>query len=458
MFAFAASPRFPAPGAALLIASLSSSLAAQLQWQWVSSPQSPAPRYGHTVDGWNFVFGGRDAGHAFADAWVFVSPAAGWLPMPTATAPSPRSGHAMALGLMFGGEDFAAQKNAETWQFTTTFGSVPIGHAFASSWTQLLPAHSPSARSGHALAAFAVGRWLLFGGETATGVSGESWVFANGDWQQVVGIQSPPARRGHVLVPRSGGCVLFGGSDGNRVFGDAWWFDGQQWQALSSVPFAATGAGVAHDGFGRLRHAFFGGRDAAGALRTVVQERGDRLDEGVWYDHQPIGTMPARDHAVAFTVFGFPYYVFGGRDTQGQALGDTWRLAPTHGASSSVIGSGCGPGAWSNEGPELLLPNDLVLGGTRDLRMFTNTPGTLAAMGLQLGIVPAPQPCQITVVPDAVFFGLSSTLIADFSIALHVPFVDGLRGLDISVQALALESTGPGGIAISRVGRVRVGD
>jgi len=454
---FAAGPLVASSAVALLTASLSSSLAAQLQWQLVSLPQSPPPRYGHTVDGWNYVFGGRDAGQAFADAWVFVNPLIGWQPMPTATAPSPRSRHAMATGILFGGEDFAGQKNAETWVFTSTFGSAPPGQPFTSSWTQMAPSHAPSARSGHALASFAVGQWLLFGGETAAGVSGESWVFANGDWQQVVSSQSPPARSGHVLVPLSGTCLLLGGGDGTQVFGDAWLFDGQQWQSLPGVPFAATGAGVANGSYGRLRHAFVGGRDATGALRTVVQERGDRLDDGVWYEHQVLGAMPAREQGVAFDYFGFPYYVFGGRDAQGQALGDTWRLAPTHVASWELIGSGCGPGSWSNEGPELWLPT-LVIGSTRDLRMFTHTPGTLALMGLQLGTAPAPQPCQITLLPDAIVFGLSSTLIADFRIPLNVPFVESLHGLDISVQALAFEATGPGGIAISKVGLIHVGD
>ncbi|HZN38295.1 MAG TPA: kelch repeat-containing protein [Planctomycetota bacterium] len=456
---FAAGPLVASSALALLTASLSSSLAAQLQWQLVSLPQSPPPRYGHTVDGWNYVFGGRDAGQAFADAWVFVTPLIGWQPMPTVTAPSPRSRHAMATGLLFGGEDFAGQKNAETWVFTTTFGSVPLGQPFASSWTQMAPAHAPSARSGHAMTSFAVGQWLLFGGETAAGVSGESWVFAAGDWHQVVSSPSPPARSGHVLLPLSAGCLLLGGGDGTQVFGDAWLFDGQQWQSLPGVPFAATGAGVAHDYFGRLRHAFLCGRDATGALRTIVQERGDRIDDGVWYEHQVLGAMPAREQSVAFTYFGFPYYVFGGRDAQGQVLGDTWRLAPTHVPSSVLIGSGCGPGSWSNEGPELWLPlPSLLLGSTRDLRMFTHTPGTLSVIGLQLGTAPAPQPCQITLLPDALLLGLSSTLIADFTISLHVPFVESLRGLDISVQAIAFEATGPGGIAISKVGLIHVGD
>ena len=454
---FAAFPLRASSAAALLAVSLSSSLAAQLQWQLVSSPQNPPPRYGHAVDGWRFVFGGRDASQAFADSWVFASPSNGWWPMPTATAPSPRSGHAMALGLMFGGEDVAGQKNAETWMFTTTFGSVPLGQPFTSSWTQMAPAHAPSARSGHSLAAFAVGQWLLFGGETAAGVSGESWVFTNGDWQQVVSSQSPSARSGHVLVPLSVGCLLLGGGDGTQVFGDAWLFDGQQWQSLPGVPFAATGAGFAHDQYGRLRHAFVGGRDATGALRTVVHERGDRLDDGVWYEHQVLGAMPARERAVAFDYFGFPFYVFGGRDAQGQALGDTWRLAPTHVPSSVLIGQGCGPGAWGNNGPELWGAN-LVLGSTRHLRMFTFTPGTLALMGLQLGTAPAPQPCQITLLPDAIVFGLSSPVVADFSFPLHVPFVESLHGLDLSVQALAFEATGPGGIAISNVLLIHVGD
>ncbi|MCB9877138.1 MAG: hypothetical protein H6835_05995 [Planctomycetes bacterium] len=443
-------------GVVLSITLVASPLTAQLAWQQVQVPQGPAARYDHTVTGYGYVFGGRDADQAFDDMWVFASPATGWLPMPTATKPSPRSGHAMLGMLMFGGADGDGVRNDETWLFATNFGTTPPGQPFTSSWTQLTPAHAPSPRSGHAIA-YVGQTYVLFGGATDSGYDAETWLFENGDWHQLVGGPTPPARAGHVMIPVDGGCQLLGGNDASQTFGDAWLFDGQQWLTQGDTPFAATEACLAQDNGSRLRHALLGGRAADGVLRTLAHERCYYFDDGVWIEQQPTGAMPPRESAVAFP-FGLtmPYYVFGGRDAQGQALGDLWMLQATHPAGWNVIGSGCGPGAWGNDGPDLILPS-LALGSTRTISAATATAGTIAVIGLQLGTAPAPLPCQVAIVPESIQVGLTSSL-GYFDVQLHAPLFESLRGLDVSVQALAFEAAAAGGLALSKVGLIHLGD
>src|SRR5262245_42815509 len=215
-------------------------LTAQLRWETVPTPQSPAPRYGHATSGYGFLFGGRDTTQAFADTWNREP--WGWRQVTTALAPPARHGHAMVRGLgwfvgtvsmydyiLFGGEDIAGTKDGSTWRFVGSYqptGSYPI---FTGNWQQLNLANAPSPRSGHAMACdlCTVTQCLLFGGATASGASDETWMFANGAWQQLQPLHRPPARSGHVLLAAyEGGYLLLGGSDGNTVFNDCWWFDG----------------------------------------------------------------------------------------------------------------------------------------------------------------------------------------------------------------------------------------
>ncbi len=442
-------------------------LLAQLTWQQVSTSQAPAPRYGHDMTRWGITFGGRDANQAFADTWVFYQ-GMGWQPMPTAQAPSARHGHAMDMAiydtLMFGGADANGVRNAETWMFATNWMNVPLGQPFTSSWIQLTPAHAPSPRDGHALAfdSQTATTVLLFGGRTDTGVSNETWRFDGTDWQQVISTQSPPARAGHQLLPHFDHWLLFGGNDDTQVFDDAWLFDGTDWQQLPTMPFAATDTAAVRLGFERNRHVFVGGRDASGTLQTAIYERGI---DGTWFAQPISGSIPAREDAAVVDEYirltldtSMTAVVFGGRDAQGNALGDTWRLAPANEAFWETIGSGCGPGAWTTiNGPNLFLPR-VILGNTGQLSAFTHTPGTLTAIGLQLGEVAAPQPCQIAVTPEAVWLGVSDPAFHGFGVELEVPFYEPLRGLTLSVQAAAIEATSPLGFALSVVGLLRLGD
>ncbi|MCB9878879.1 MAG: hypothetical protein H6835_14890 [Planctomycetes bacterium] len=458
--------RLAVPVAAALLAP---SLTAQLQWQQVPTLQSPSPRYGHATVRWGITFGGRDETQAFADTWIFEGGAVGWRPMPTANAPSPRHRHAMDMDiddtLMFGGADAGGVRNGETWRFTTTWMNVAPGQPFASSWTQLSPAHAPSPRDGHALAFdwMTATTALLFGGRTDAGLSDETWLWNGGDWQLLATGAGPSAREAHRLQPVVDGWLLFGGNDDAQALADCWHFDGSQWQQLADMPFAATGAAIAHLSFERQRVVFVGGRDQGGYLRDAVHEYGTWTPE--WFEQPVLGTVPSREGASAVEQYlqlpsletVMTAVVFGGRDAQGHALGDTLRLQPTNVAEAQLLGTGCGPGAWSNDGPELFLQR-VILGNRARLSMFSHTPGALCVFGMQLGEAAAPQPCQVTVVPALLFFGLSSATVAQFVQDVTIPFYAPLRGQSLSLQGLVFEPAAANGIALSQVGVLRLGD
>ncbi|MCR9243696.1 MAG: hypothetical protein NXI31_01605 [bacterium] len=441
---------------------------AQLTWRQIQTTQGPAPRWGHAVTRWGVTFGGRDANQAFRDTWIIRS-TGGWQPMPTVQSPSARHGHAMDMSihdtLMFGGADANGVRNAETWIFRTDWMNVPIGHPFTSSWTQLNPAHAPSPRAGHALAydhqtSTTV---LLFGGRTDAGLSDETWRFDGTDWQLLATSSTPPAREGHQLVPYRHDWLLFGGNDDTSTFDDAWQFDGVDWQQLPGMPVAVTEGAIVMLAFERRRHIFIGGEDGNGNLLSAVHER---APDGTWFAQPIAGSMPDRADAtvseeyVALTSFqkSMTAVVFGGRDAQGNALGDTWRLEPNNESDWEIVGSGCGPGAWSqNDGPNLSLRR-VILGGEQTQGAVTRTLGTLTAIGMQLGQAAAPQPCEIAVQSQFVWAGVSDPTFGGFAVNLHIPFAEPLRGLTLSLQAVAVESGAPLGFALSRLGILRIGD
>jgi hypothetical protein len=64
--------------------------------------------------------------------------------------------------------------------------------------------------------------------------------------------------------------------------------------------------------------------------------------------------------------------------------------------------------------------------------------------------------CEITVAPELLLVGITDGL-QTAQIPLHAPFDASLRGLQVSMQALALEPLAASGFAISRVGILTLG-
>jgi len=137
-----------------------------------------------------------------------------------------------------------AYRLGDTWEWT------------GSQWIERYPAHSPAARSGHALVYDSNrNRIVLFGGRSEASEMNDTWVYADRDWTQIDTPNSPPARilPGAAFDPVRDRLVVFGGThvsaDGKTVtpFHDTWEFDGTTWTQIGGDGPAVSKPILAYD-------------------------------------------------------------------------------------------------------------------------------------------------------------------------------------------------------------------
>jgi hypothetical protein len=179
------------------------------------------PSTGHAL-----LFGGQNPYGYLAETWEWNGTS--WRKLSPATSPSARVGHAMAAFngtvVLFGGQDGNFARLNDTWVWNGT------------TWTQLALTTRPSVRI-HAGLAQAGNRLILFGGETGgTTVLGDTWAFDGTAWTQLTQIPSPPAMRDPAMTSLSGKALLFGGHMGSTPSNESdqtWEFDGTHWVHVS---------------------------------------------------------------------------------------------------------------------------------------------------------------------------------------------------------------------------------
>lgn len=198
-------------------------------WQQVQSAHSPPLRSGHAMvyDAANqrvILFGGSGEyyyrnGNRITerdDTWAFAD--GDWQQIVTAHAPSPRLGHAMAYDvanqrvILFGGD--ANSDRNDTWIFT------------GDDWEEVANATPPSSRYNHALAYDTRNhRIVVFAGEDVFSRQyDDTWTFINNTWRRIAAATSPPSRYRHAMVYDSDQqrFVLFGGTQDSIVYSDTW--------------------------------------------------------------------------------------------------------------------------------------------------------------------------------------------------------------------------------------------
>jgi hypothetical protein len=122
-----------------------------------------------------------------------------------------------------------------------------------STWTQKTPAHSPPARSGHALAYDAARqRVVLFGGINATVALNDTWTWDGIDWTLADPGNGPARRMNHAMaydrVRQE--IVLFGGCDETlHFYSDTWGWNGTAWvlKLAANGPPPRTDFGMVFD-------------------------------------------------------------------------------------------------------------------------------------------------------------------------------------------------------------------
>ena len=254
------------------------------QWENLTGPGSPSARQGAYLvydppDGGLLLFGGitgTTASTCVTDTWLYGS--SGWSQLTPSTTPgcTPSGmvfdgnlGHPLLLAAASGG-DLSVEANV-TWEFTggnwvklsalsnlwrgnpflvydstdaetVLFGGFDIGCGCqnlgdtwifrAGFWSQISPAHSPSARTyGPGTDDPAGGGALMFGGHYTTSFYNDTWLFHGGDWTQQVTPVAPSVRwaGGMATDPTNDRVFLFGGfnytGSANNYPGDLWSYD-----------------------------------------------------------------------------------------------------------------------------------------------------------------------------------------------------------------------------------------
>jgi hypothetical protein len=259
------------------------------------------------------------------------------------TGPRYRDGTAMAYDaarkvvVLFGGHyvDDGHKYLNDTW---TWDGVV---------WRQMATTSPPSARANHTMAYDASRqRVVLFGGSYFAGSThylGDTWEWNGSSWTQV-STTGPSARSGHAMVynGQRARVMLFGGANESvQQMNDTWEWNGTAWsQQTGAGPSARVKAAMTYDNL-RQRMVLFGGeRYDSGQAKWV--RLGDTWlwdSVGKWKVVIPSVSPSARAHAaMAFDGYRAAAVLFGGLDSNGQALAETWEWNGTIWAQVAATG------------------------------------------------------------------------------------------------------------------------
>lgn len=241
------------------------------------------------------LFGGRNSGGALSGTWELSS--SGWTQRSPATAPPARYGHDLAYDpvrqriVLFGGfQSSTLPRLGDTWEWNGT------------TWTQIFPVTSPSARSGHRMTWDPVRQHVVLFGGRIDGSSnfylGDTWSYANGVWTQL-STTGPAAREGGSVTwdPgfAGGRVVIFGGIGGTGSRNDTWTWDGTQWVQVPTVtaPSQRVFFDVAYSPvLGKL--VLFGGSTGGSASATFNAETWV-FDRTTWTQLAPTLSPAARN-------------------------------------------------------------------------------------------------------------------------------------------------------------------
>ncbi len=232
----------------------------------------------------------------------------------------------------------------------------------ADSWEGLKQSgKAPPARSGHAMAYDqAAHRLILFGGlDNNSAPLGDTWAYdpVAGTWIELdPSGGSPPSRLGHSMVydPVAHRSIMFGGSTrASAALGDIWAYDAgtNSWTDLrpeGKVPAARTGHSAAYD---QVTHRLmvFGGVSDTGAFLNETWAYDPATN--AWTELHPEGELPSprAGHSMAYDPVRGILIMFGGQDSSGNSLDDTWAYDRGTNTWTSLQPSGAQPRARAGQ-------------------------------------------------------------------------------------------------------------
>lgn len=303
-----------------------------------------------------------------------------WLPRLPLGGPGVE-GHGMvydaggARMLLFGSA--SGSSGIRTWD-GVTLGFVSGSNALAQRWYNALAYDSSQQRL------------IVFGGETALGLTAELWAWTGSAWTNVPGSGPSPRRYPSLCFDAARNrLVMFGGTDGVTFFGDTWEHDGVSWLQCNPTtsPPARAGAVLVHANHLKCC-VLVGGFDAQ-----------DRRDTWLWdgIDWMLLKSTKSPDTGTgvcgAYDPDRREVLLFGGGTFLGpnprRNRGELWRLRDPSLAVWTPSGVGCDAGA----GPLQLRALDPPALDTTCEFELQNTPGHFFALPLAwLGFNDLPQP------------------------------------------------------------------
>jgi hypothetical protein len=434
----------------LVTLAIATTVSAQATWTSVAPATMPSPRTEVAMDSDGtgaLLFGGQygPSSIAYDELWRYDG--ANWtLQIPTGAVPPARSRFAAAFDpirqrfVVFGGDSqyVGTGSYGDTWEWDPQ----------TSTWTQMFPATTPTARIHARLTFDPINtNLLLFGGRGAG--SSETWSWDGTNWTQQVPTNVPTGREQAHLATDWGHAriVMFGGSTGaaSGVLGDTWTWNGSDWTAVTTATTPGIGGlrnGKATYDLLRDRVVVHGGVTSAGGFSASAWE----FDGVDWSERLPATRPSGRTGAGFCYVAALERSVlFGGYN--GPVLADQWDYQTNAIANETPFGTGC---PTSTGVPTLTATGRPWLGDTLNLNLGNIPPTGLSLLiaGLsnttwQGGALPAPlgaygfPACALLVAGDAQIFVVGG-------IAFAIPNSIGFVGVQLHFQAAVLEPAGPG--------------
>ena len=214
--------------------------------------------------------------------------------------------------VLFGGQD-ATSLFGDTWMFKS------------GAWTEAAPSTSPSPRQGAAIAYDgATNQLLLFGGGSDSGFLGDTWTWDGSTWTQLHPAASPPARQRAEMVYDAAHhvIVLFGGYNGAYLNG-TWTWNGVTWTKRhpTTVPPGRSTFALAYDPRYSNTLMFGGYNSTSHTLGGTWTWNGSN-----WIERHPSTSPSARrsGQQMAFDAATGQMILFGGEESTGAWRGDTW--------------------------------------------------------------------------------------------------------------------------------------
>ncbi|HLN06438.1 MAG TPA: hypothetical protein VK217_09180, partial [Acidimicrobiales bacterium] len=283
------------------------------------------------------VLTGEASSDTVNETWIWTG--ATWSQLSPATSPPARSGASMAYDptmgqlVLFGGQGSGGLlRDTWTWNGTT--------------WTQQSPSTSPSARKGASMAYDASSsQFLLFGGYDGSNYLNDTWTWNGSTWTNV-GLVEPGNFTGRDFVamaydPASSQLLLFSGFGGTNFFSDTWSWTGSAWTQLSptSTPGATGGASMTYDP-DSSQLVFFGGNHGSDGTNPGLDSAQFSGWNGSAFVGLAGGTPGARDYAaMAYDPDSSQLILFGGDNSLGNYVNDTWTYSSSSPTSCSISSS-----------------------------------------------------------------------------------------------------------------------